>query len=46
MFREKVKNVGLSIIDRKSGSFELEIESISAVNLGPNPNAPPGEQDQ
>ncbi|KAF9113206.1 hypothetical protein BGX27_002047 [Mortierella sp. AM989] len=34
MFRERVKNVGVSIIDRKSGPFELEIESISAVNDG------------
>lgn len=45
MFREKVKNVGVSIIDRKSGPFELEIESISAVNLGPDPNARPEAQD-
>ncbi|KAF9927133.1 hypothetical protein FBU30_003483 [Linnemannia zychae] len=38
IFRERVKNVGISIIDRTSGPFELEIESISAVNTGPNPN--------
>ncbi|KAF9975925.1 hypothetical protein BGZ73_000214 [Actinomortierella ambigua] len=32
MFRERVKNVGISIIDRTPGPFELQIESISAVN--------------
>ncbi|KAI1321031.1 hypothetical protein EDD11_008612 [Mortierella claussenii] len=38
IFRERVKNVGVSIIDRKSGPFELEIEAISAVNVGSDPD--------
>ncbi|KAG0282325.1 hypothetical protein BGZ96_000597 [Linnemannia gamsii] len=45
IFRERVKNVGVSIIDRASGPFELEIESISAVNTGPDPNAREGDDD-
>ncbi|KAG0263423.1 hypothetical protein BG011_008830 [Mortierella polycephala] len=45
IFREKVKNVGVSIIDRTSGPFELEIESISAVNTGPDPNANQDDDD-
>ncbi|KAI8604807.1 NADH:ubiquinone oxidoreductase intermediate-associated protein 30 [Dissophora ornata] len=45
IFRERVKNVGVSIIDRKSGPFELEIECISAVNTGPDPNARPDDDD-
>ncbi|KAG0005694.1 hypothetical protein BGZ80_005241 [Entomortierella chlamydospora] len=45
MYRERVKNVGVSIIDRKSGPFELEIESISAVNVGQDPNAREEEDD-
>ncbi|KAG0379841.1 hypothetical protein BGX24_011361 [Mortierella sp. AD032] len=45
IFRERVKNVGVSIIDRTSGPFELEIESISAVNTGPDPNAREGDDD-
>ncbi|KAF9548297.1 hypothetical protein EC957_006793 [Mortierella hygrophila] len=45
IFRERVKNVGVSIIDRTSGPFELEIESISAVNTGPDPNAHEGHDD-
>ncbi|KAG0223750.1 hypothetical protein BGW42_005703 [Actinomortierella wolfii] len=32
MFRERVKSVGISIIDRTPGPFELHIESINAVN--------------
>ncbi|KAF9949134.1 hypothetical protein BGZ70_001915 [Mortierella alpina] len=39
IYRERVKNVGVSIIDRKSGPFELEIDSIAAVNTGADPNA-------
>ncbi|KAF8981950.1 hypothetical protein BGZ46_002050 [Entomortierella lignicola] len=46
MFRERVKNVGVSIIDRKSGPFELEIDSISAVNVGQDPNAREREDDE
>ncbi|KAG0364504.1 Complex I intermediate-associated protein 30, mitochondrial [Gamsiella multidivaricata] len=45
IYRERVKNVGVSIIDRKSGPFELEIESISAANVGPDPNAPQPENE-
>jgi NADH dehydrogenase [ubiquinone] 1 alpha subcomplex assembly factor 1 len=45
IFRERVKNVGVSIIDRASGPFELEIESISAVNIGPDPNAQENNDD-
>jgi NADH dehydrogenase [ubiquinone] 1 alpha subcomplex assembly factor 1 len=45
IYRERVKNVGISIIDRTSGPFELEIESISAVNTGPDPNAREGDDD-
>ncbi|KAF9435373.1 hypothetical protein BGZ76_006413 [Entomortierella beljakovae] len=45
MFREKVRNVGVSIIDRQSGPFELEIESISAVNVGPDPNEPKDQEE-
>ncbi|KAG0078655.1 hypothetical protein BGZ93_001226 [Podila epicladia] len=39
IFRERVKNVGVSIIDRVSGPFELEIDHISAVNTGKDPYA-------
>ncbi|KAF9301430.1 hypothetical protein BGZ74_006726 [Mortierella antarctica] len=39
IFRERVKNVGISIIDRASGPFELEIDHISAVNTGKDPYA-------
>ncbi|KAF9580234.1 hypothetical protein BGW38_003195 [Lunasporangiospora selenospora] len=46
IFRERVKNVGISIIDRAAGPFSLEIESISAANVGPNPNAPPEEKEE
>ncbi|KAF9347708.1 hypothetical protein BGX34_002941 [Mortierella sp. NVP85] len=46
IYRERVKNVGVSIIDRKSGPFSLEIESISAVNIGPDPNAPSAQDEQ
>ncbi|GJJ76596.1 NADH dehydrogenase [ubiquinone] 1 alpha subcomplex assembly factor 1 [Entomortierella parvispora] len=45
IFRERVKNVGVSIIDRVSGPFELEIEEICAVNTGPDPNARPEDDD-
>ncbi|CAO3614159.1 unnamed protein product [Cunninghamella echinulata] len=32
MFREKVKTVGLSIMDRKEGPFSIEIEWIKSMN--------------
>ncbi|KAG0302082.1 hypothetical protein BGZ98_007800 [Dissophora globulifera] len=45
IYRERIKNVGVSIIDRKSGPFEIEIEGISAVNVGPNPHAKSEDSD-
>ncbi|KAF9189970.1 hypothetical protein BGZ51_008680 [Haplosporangium sp. Z 767] len=45
IYRERVKNVGVSIIDRIPGPFELEIESISAFNTGSDPNARPDDDD-
>jgi NADH dehydrogenase [ubiquinone] 1 alpha subcomplex assembly factor 1 len=32
MFREKVKTVGISLMDKKNGPFSIEIEKISAMN--------------
>lgn len=32
MFRQKVKTVGISIMDRKEGPFSLEVDWIKAMN--------------
>jgi NADH dehydrogenase [ubiquinone] 1 alpha subcomplex assembly factor 1 len=32
MFREKVKTIGIGLIDRQEGEFNLEIESIKCFN--------------
>ncbi|RCI02937.1 hypothetical protein CU098_004345 [Rhizopus stolonifer] len=32
MFREKVKTVGISLMDRQEGPFEIEVEWIKAMN--------------
>ncbi|KAI8092962.1 complex I intermediate-associated protein 30-domain-containing protein [Halteromyces radiatus] len=32
MYREKVKTIGISLMDKKEGPFSIEIESISAQN--------------
>jgi NADH dehydrogenase [ubiquinone] 1 alpha subcomplex assembly factor 1 len=32
MFRERVRSVGIAIMDQQEGPFELEVESIKAVN--------------
>ena len=32
MFREKVKTVGISLMDRKEGPFEIHVEWVKAMN--------------
>lgn len=32
MFRQKVKTVGISLMDRQEGPFEIEIDWIKAMN--------------
>jgi NADH dehydrogenase [ubiquinone] 1 alpha subcomplex assembly factor 1 len=32
MYREKVKTVGVSLMDRQEGPFEIEIQWIKAMN--------------
>jgi NADH dehydrogenase [ubiquinone] 1 alpha subcomplex assembly factor 1 len=32
MFRQKVKTVGISIMDRKEGPFNIQIDWIKAMN--------------
>jgi len=36
MLKERVKTVGISVIDRMPGPFQLEIEWIRALNLEKN----------
>lgn len=48
MFRQKVKTVGISLMDRQEGPFEIELEWIKAMNTefteGDMDRIPPKEE--
>lgn len=48
MFRQKVKTVGISLMDRQEGPFEIEVDWIKAMNTefteGDMDRIPPKEE--